>query len=133
MVALVLVGCCVACKCTITYFKPEYNPLPIGQSAPNPSGTPGLGRRRKMVNPAAGPVGDHSSRTHGPQTLTTIDDCPVLLPQTPSSPSFPQLAFFTSRVLYFSRSQFLAFFIPHPPPQHRHSLRPHCHIGKHRW
>ena len=39
----------------------------------------------------------------------------------------------TPRIPCLLRSSFLAFFIPHPPPSTYTPLRPHCHIGKHRW
>jgi len=93
-----------------------YNPLPIGQSATNPTGE--VGRYAWEVG------GLWFFRLPGqcgvialPRTAhrTLLHESPFLLLHTTSSPLFSQLAFVISRVRYFSRSLFLAFFIAHPP------------------
>ena len=87
-----------------------YNPLPIGQSVPNSSGTQHLGSYRKKVNPVAGPVPGHSSTTTPGLSLR-------LSSPTPPQPQFTILS--TPRIPYLSCSSFLAFSISrvlHSPP-----------------
>ena len=93
-----------------------YNPLPIGQSATNPTGE--VGRYAWEVG------GLWFFRLPGqcgvialPRTAhrTLLHESPFLLLHTTSSPLFSQLAFVISRVRYFSRS-----LLPtHPPWQIR--------------
>ena len=99
---------------------------------PNRGGRPVcLGGWWIMVFPVAGTVRGHSSPTHGPSNLTTR------VPLS-ASPYHIITTLLTARVRYFSRSLFLAFVISrvlYCPPTHpgKSELRPHCHIGKHRW
>ena len=78
-----------------------YNPLPIGQSVPNPFGTQHLRSYWKKVNPVARPVRGHSSTTHDPRTLTMMS--------SPTSPE-PQFTILsTPHIPYLLCSSFLPF------------------------